>query len=359
MLCVAACAHPAPERPVAGRADAGHVRRRVALFPPENLTGGAVPMKEFRAALEASLVARGLDLAPGDAVDRFLAAHRIRWTGGMDGPTAAAAATELGVEGVLFASVELYDLYRPAIGLTMRLTLARPDAPIAWIDSDARMGDQSPGVLGLGIVHDLGTLRARTLTHLAGSLDAFLRGEGPRAPRCPDGGRFDPKITYRSPRLGAGEGHTVAVLPFVNRTGNRSAAESLALGFVRQLVAVDGLRPIEPGVVRDLLLRFRFILNDGVALDQARELLGALDADLVIAGDVFEYDNAPRVNFNVMMLDSRNGDVVWAATSFNQGDDGVFFFDAGKVISPQDLACRMTRNAVDGMAAKAMAGRRH
>jgi hypothetical protein len=49
----------------------------------------------------------------------------------------------------------------------------------------------------------------------------------------------------------------------------------------------------------------------------------------------------PQVTFAVWVLDLRRRVVVWSAYSANRGDDGVVFFDAGRVRSARALASGM------------------
>lgn len=78
-------------------------------------------------------------------------------------------------------------------------------------------------------------------------------------------------------------------------------------------------------------------------------------ADLALTGVVRSFDDAlnadgvPRLEYTVMLLDRRGDEVVWRSTSYSQGDDGVFFFDAGKVSTVGDLACRMAQSTVRAM----------
>ena len=118
-----------------------------------------------------------------------------------------------------------------------------------------------------------------------------------------------------------------------------------------RLAATPGLQPLEPGVVREVLLRGRIVMEGGVSLETVRLLLGTLGADLVLAGEVLDYDDAatPKVNFSVTVLDRGSGEALWQSISHNQGDDGVFFFDAGRVSTAHDLTCRMAAAVGDGM----------
>ncbi|GEJ57078.1 hypothetical protein [Anaeromyxobacter diazotrophicus] len=347
-------AEPAEEAPLPVPPREPGALARVAVFPVENLSGAAIGARELRGAVELALARRGLDVIGGDLLERFLARHRIRYTGGIDAATSAAAARDLDVDGVVVSSLDFYDESRPSFGMTMRL-VSGPEATVRWIDGVAQAGDESPGLLGLGIVREVRTLRDRVLARLGQSLADALQGKGPSAPPCPDGRRFRPKVRSRTGIFAQDEERlTVAVVPFRNLSRRRFAGEAVALTFARQLASMPGLTLVEPGVVRDVLLRQRIVMEGGVSLDQLRTLHGALGVDLLVAGDVFDYTDAggsgaPTANFTVSVLDDRAGRVLWQSTSYNQGDDGVFFFDAGKVGTVPRLACRMARSAVEQM----------
>jgi TolB-like protein len=333
------------------RGPAGELTR-VAVLPPDNLSSGAVPVRDLRAATELALARRGVEVVTGDLVERFLAHYRLRYTGGIDPAAARAAGEEMGVNAVVITSVEQYAAGgAPRLAITMRLVAATEQATLLWIDGVSRAGDEAPGVLGLGIVTDFPSLERKVLTRLADSMGRFLEGRGPAAPPCPDGRRFRPKVPYRSALLDPKQTYSVAVVPFRNLTARRGAGDVVALTFARQMAAVPNFKIIEPGAVRDILLRFRIVMEGGVSVDQVRSLLGALGADLVVTGDVLEYGagGVPSLNFTATILEGRSGRIAWQSTSYNRGDDGVFFFDAGMISTPSALACRMVRSAVDGM----------
>ncbi|HZZ85232.1 MAG TPA: hypothetical protein VFE30_11895 [Anaeromyxobacteraceae bacterium] len=344
LACAAGCAGPraaaAPSPPLR--------LSRVALFPADNLSGGPVPLRGLDAQLERMLVAAGLKVVKGDEVERFLEHHRLRFTGGIDEASAAAAREELGVDAVLLTAVEGYASQPvPRLAATLRLVSAGPEARILWMDGVARAGDDSPGLLGLGLVRDYRALEARELARLGRSLSGALAGVGRPAPPCELERRFRPRASFRSPRFDPSAGYSVAVLPFLNQTSRRRAGEVFALELTRQLAAVRRLQVVEPGVTRDRLIRYRVIMEGGVSLDTARVMLDTLQADLVVAGYARELvDGAtPSLEFTAMALD-RSGTVVWQATSHATGSDGVWFFDAGKVSTATSLACQLARGAV-------------
>jgi len=77
-------------------------------LPLGNWSGGRAALEGVDAALAQALRARGIDVVAGNELEPFLARHRIRYSAGIDAPTALAAGEELGVRGVVVGSLELY-----------------------------------------------------------------------------------------------------------------------------------------------------------------------------------------------------------------------------------------------------------
>lgn len=341
-LVACASAHPAG---APGAAPGGAKAFRVAVLPADSLSSGPVPLRAITAQVERAMGAAGLKTVGGDAVEAYLERHRLRFTGGVDGPAAAAARGELGVDGLLITTVEEYELEGPPrLAITFRLISASEDARILWTDGFGRAGDDSPGLLGLGVVRDYRRLEARELARMTRSLTRALDGRGPRAPPCPAEGRFAPSVLFLAPDFQPAGRYSVAVLPFVNETSRRRAGDLLALELTRQLAGIGRLRVVEPGVTRDRLIHYRVIMEGGVSLDTARVTLETVRADLVIAGYVRELSEGtePSIEYTALALD-RSGKVVWQATSHGTGSAGVWFFDWSKIGSASELACRLAR----------------
>jgi TolB-like protein len=349
-LVIALCACAGPRR-----STPGEPLSRIAIFPIDNRSGDTVALKPLLDSIELALARRGFEVVSGDAVEEFLARHRIRYTGGVDPKAAQAAREELKVGGILVTTIERYvPGPPPRVGLTMRLVAARDDPALVWIDGVGRTGDESLGLLGLGRITSVKKLEAEVLSRLTRSLAATVRGNGPRATTCERQRVFFPRVRYRAARLSEERSPRIAVLPFLNRAREPSAGELVSLGVVRGLSSVDRFRVLEPGVVRDLALRYRLILEGGVTVQQARTMLGALEVDVVVTGEVFDYVDggsagATRIRFTVTAMDGRTGKVVWQSNSDNSGDDARTLFDFGEVVAAQELRCLMIRSVVDGM----------
>jgi TolB-like protein len=330
--------------------------RRLAVFPLVNASGVVAPMRDIGAALRRQLEKERIPFVEGAPVDDFLARHRIRYTGGLDAATAVLASRELGVDQVLITTVVAVGREpMPRLSVEARLVTAADDPRIVWADGFSRLGDESPGAFDLGVIRDFDELAARGFAGLARSLSAFAQQKEAAPAVCPPAGRFRPRSSYRSAALDFSAPRTIAVLPFQNLTRRRNAGDVISLAFVRQFQSLSSVSVTEPGVLRDDLLRFRVVLQGGISLDVARMTMELVHADLALTGVVRSFDDAlsadgvPRLEYTVMLLDRRGDEVVWRSTSYSQGDDGVFFFDAGKVSTVGDLACRMAQSTVRAM----------
>ncbi len=273
---LAGCAGAPPAAPAAEPPRAG---LRVLVLPPENLAVGPLPSREVTNRLEQMAAMAGADVIGGQQLEDYLARYRIRYTGGVDPVAAKAAREDLGADAILVTTVTLWGGTPPQAALVVRLVSTADIPAVLWMDGFARTGDDSPGVFALNIVYEPQVLQAEALQQLRVSLEAYL-GSGVQAERCGGGGWWRPRIAYRA-RPDQRQVASVAVLPFVNETRRRGAGEVVALEFARQFASADGFRLVEPGIVRDELLRRRIVMEDGVSLDQARVVSASLDADLV------------------------------------------------------------------------------
>lgn len=285
--------------------------------------------------------------------------HRIRYVGGIDKGVAKAFKEETGVEGVLIISLELYsETNPPKIALTSRLVSTGEDPSILWIDGKGLAGDDSPGILGIGLIEDPKIVLEQTmkpiLDSLTGDPSARTKGEEGHGVKT----KFQPKISYRSPALDPEKRYTVAVIPFFNWGERKNAGEILVLHFIRQLKRFDHFNVIEPGIVRQELLSLRIIMEDGVSLANADAIFAVLNADLILSGTVINYQDYqgvwgnPKVDFSAIVIERKIREVVWSSYSYNEGDDGVFFFDRGKVNTAYVMASQMaewvTRMILEG-----------
>ena len=332
---------------------------RIAVFPVENLSGKVAPLAETRTLLRGSLISHGIDVVDDETLERVVTRHRVRYTAGVEKGIAKALREEAGAEAILIPTLELYDeASPPKIAMFCRLVSTGDEPAVFWIDGTGMAGDDAPGILGLGLIEDPRALLANAVESLVGSLSRYgvAIGDGPKEKSGAQ--KFRPKVVYRSEVVDPGKKYSIAVVPFFNRTDRKYAGEIIALHMIRNLMAFENFQVVEPGIVRQELLRFRIIMSDGVSLPETETILNAVNADLVLNGEVLDYQDyrgsfgKPKVDFSVLFIERKTRKVVYSSYSHNEGDDGVFFFDLGRVNTAHAMASQMARAIGERMLAE-------
>ncbi|HWR59835.1 MAG TPA: hypothetical protein VN328_13190 [Thermodesulfovibrionales bacterium] len=329
-------------------------KSRMAVFIPANLSGKPAPLRELRESLVRGISSLGIPVLDEAALQGFMRRHRVRYTGGIDDSYALALKNEEKVDAVLISSVELYeDGIPPKIAVMSRMVSTGEGPRILWMENVAISGDDSPGILGLGLITDHAVLREKVVQSLVLSLRRHLSGEKAVAEKVKK--KYDPRSFYRAPSLASGRSYTVAVVPFFNVSDKKYGTEIMALHFANALIKDGGFNVVEPGVLRQRLLHARFIMNEGITLTDADAVSLTLNADLVLAGKVAEYQDfsgtmgEPKVEFSALVIEKMSKLVVWSSISYNRGNEGVFFFDRGRVSTAGRLAANMTAAVVSRM----------
>lgn len=343
----------------------GHVEAkkepfRVVVLPVENLSGTPAPLKEIRLSLAEGLKRRGFAVLAERELNSFMARHRMRYTGGINKEQAQAFLRETGAEAVLIFSLEHQsDGPPPKISFFARLVSTGEQATILWTKNVGMSGDDHPGILGIGLILTSEEIRRKAVGSALDSLAKSVPAGMTRvAVRSVSGGIFRPKKYYRLKGLefGGDRPVTVAVVPFQNIGMRKYAGSLMELHFVNRLAQVENVRVIEPGVMREVLLQQRVIMQEGVSGPQADLLFSMLDVDFLITGSVAEYQDAElpggsNVGFSVLAFDGKSRQVVWSSRSDNRGNDGVFFFNLGEVETAAEMASRMVWSVVERMIA--------
>jgi hypothetical protein len=332
---------------------AGAGRLKIAVYPVFNLSASPAPLAAIRLQMIEELKDANATLIADDVLDSAMTKNRVRYLGGLDRATAQAMRRDAGADCVLITLLELYsEDIPPKIALTARLVSTASRMEILWIDGIGLAGDDAPGLLALSLVEDPQKLMRKAVHHLAQSLAVFLSGQGKRAISRPSKKKFGPEIIYRKADFADNGTYKVAIVPFFNSSARSFAGEILALHFVRQLWALDNFKVFEPGVVRQQLLKARIIMNSGISLADADLIGHELNADLILNGKVIDYQDyrgysgVAKVDFAAELFDRASREVVWSVKSHHQGDDGVFFFDWGRVNTAYAMASQMVQLAV-------------
>ncbi|RLB68352.1 MAG: hypothetical protein DRH08_01205 [Deltaproteobacteria bacterium] len=369
-----------------------------ALLPVQNLSDFNAPLYDIHTVLRARLRSRGFQLLDPALLEDFMAKYRMRHTGGLSRHLSQKMQEELGVDGVFITSLETWqEEIPPRVSLFIRVISTGSQPEVIWIDSVGLTGDDAPGLLGLGRIKNSRLLLSNALEKLLDSYQSYLAGRSPEylhtggqpklqqvgtdvgsedgfvetiqprrqsqlllvnAESATAGGvikankpRHQPQFSYRASTFDPTRQYTVAVIPFLNINTRKHAGDIVALHVVRQLHRYANLRVFEPGLVRQTLLRYRMIMQAGPSLAASDILTGEsiLDADLIVSGKVFDYQGATgesKADFSIQIFDGAKREIIWASRSYATGDQGVYFFDWGRVPSAHGLISKMTEAVV-------------
>jgi hypothetical protein len=328
----------------------------IAVWPVHNLSAGPAPLAAIRQSIISELKNRGVVLVPEERLQRFIDSQRLRYAGGLDPVTAQGLNTETGAKAVLITTLEHYNITAPPkIALSARLVAADAVMPrILWMTGVGLAGDESPGLLELHLIEDPDVLTNQALARLTGELMAYLAG-GSEPTEVAGDGKFSPEVLFVPPALSPVRSYTVAVLPFFNNSYRKHAGEIMGLHFVHYLRGIANFTVVEPGSVRQALLRSRVVMDDGISLSDAAAVFNRLNVDLIATGQVLDYQDylgrggAPRVGFSAEIIARGTRQVVWLTRSHHTGDEGVYFFDLGKTYTAHTLAAKMVDRAVGSL----------
>lgn len=326
----------------------------IAILPVVNFSNTPAPLAAIDRQWAQRLEKQGLHILDAGLIEDVITRNRIRYTGGLDPITAKAFRTQADAGAVLVMVLELYtDASPPKIALNARLVTTSRQPLILWIDGVGMAGDGAPGLLDLGLIEDPALLLAKALDYLSESLAHYLSADHGSGARQRARREFRPQMSFRSLNLESGRTYRVAVVPFFNLSERKRAGDFMALLFARALGVYNNFTVIEPGTVRQQLLDLRIIMPNGISLANADLVFHRLDADLILNGEVLDYQDyqgtsgSPKVDFSAQLIEKKSREVVWTIKSYKRGDDGVYFFGQGKANTAHELARQMVALAVD------------
>jgi TolB-like protein len=340
----------------------------IAVLPVENLSGGTAPLETVGRLLRAKLKENGFRLLDDEVLGEFMERHRIRNTSGLSAAVSRAIHDETGADAYLITSLEAHRDSDPAIvALFSRLVMGRERSEIVWMDGAALSAGSHPGFLALSLVEDPGILLEQATQCLADSLGRSLREAGEAIPAASANtyygcnpkadvvaltserrgrARHRPRIIFRSPALRADRRYSVAVIPFLNLSGRKHAGKITTLHFVKQLIRTAQFTVVDPGLLREQLLKYRVIMEAGPSFANTDIISSdiSLGVDLVFSGTVFDYQGEmgiPKVEFSVKIIEGESRQLVWSSRSRNDGNEGVFFYDVRRIYTAHQLASDM------------------
>jgi len=343
---------------------AGDIRERrgplLAVLPIQNYSATPAPLHDLRRAFIERLRQQGMRLLGDEELEALMARHRLRHVGGIGREISSAFAEEAGVDGVIITYLEEYRKKGPPkLSMMARLITIAGLPMVVWMDGVSFAGNETPGLLDLGLEKDIRVLEDRALEQLAFSLAGHLAGQPPgvnQAKQETEEVNTRPTIQYKSPKLSVEKRHTVAIMPFLNESERRFAGELIGLHFLQHMVtSPEEYDVIEPGVVRNELLANRVVIPYGLSVADDSLLFSQLDADLLMSGTVIDYtdpggENMPSVYFIVYAIARQGYKMVWSSHSINSGDDGLHLFGLGRIHTAAKLSSLMTEKVVQMIA---------
>ena len=344
-----------------------------AILPIDNLSDQKAPLQEIRDSLADALSAAGFRILDTASQEEFMRKHRIRQVGGLEPSNSQQLRDELGVDGVVITSLETWhEATPPRVALISRVVMTGKEPEIVWIDSIGLAGDDAPGLLGLGLVDSIKTLLNTAAQRLTASFKLYVAGKFPSYRYAVDGqgmqkinagsepadstsvagqDRYQPHFSFRAQNFDFGREYRVALVPFLNVNARKHAGRIIALHLVQQLNRYENIRVVEPGWVRSILLKYRMIMQSGPSLAASDVLAdrNILGADLIMSGKVFNFQDAigeSKVDFSMQAFAGARREVVWTSRSYAGGNDGVYFFDKGRIRTAHDLVTPMMQATI-------------
>jgi hypothetical protein len=194
------------------------------------------------------------------------------------------------------------------------------------------------------------------LQRLADLLKIWLSNNKSTCDVSSDQKKYRPKIYYSASPIAPEKKTSIAVVPLYNESIRKRAGEIEQLHFIKQLICTPNIDPVEPGIVREKMLGIRMIMREGVSIRDIDVLTYILDADFVLSGTVFDYQDpqggagTPKIDLSALLINRGERKVVWLSKSYNKGDDGVFFYDMGRQNNANVMAEDMVHSVVQIMA---------
>jgi hypothetical protein len=332
----------------------GHIGKAalIAVLPVYNLSAAAAPLQHIRQSLIDLLRKGGVRILDDRELHQSMKKQRLRYVGGINQNTSSYFKRDTAADAILVTTLEHYDeTFAPKIALLSRLVATGQKPEILWTTGVGLSGDESPGLLELNLIRDPLELIDKAVERLASELSDYLTGTLDQEA----GETLRPDVSFVSPGFDTKRRYKIAIIPFFNNSSRKYAGEIIGLHFANGFRKQRHFIVIEPGVVRQKMLRSRIVMDDGISLADAGGLFSLLGVDLILTGNILDYqdyqgrDGSPVVNFSAEMIEQSTRNIVWLSRSVQRGDDGVYLFDWGKVNTANSLADAMVRGALESI----------
>lgn len=135
-----------------------------------------------------------------------------------------------------------------------------------------------------------------------------------------------PQPDYTNQQMDFSAVRSVAVLPFLNLTGDDQAGERVRDAFMGMLLATEVIYVLPPGEVARGINRLNIRMPQTPTVEEVQKLKELLAVDAVITGVLREYGSvrsgsaeANLVSLSLQMIETQTGSTVWSASSTKGG----------------------------------------
>lgn len=135
-----------------------------------------------------------------------------------------------------------------------------------------------------------------------------------------------PPPDYTNQQMDFSAVRSVAVMPFLNLTGDEQAGERVRDAFMGMLLATEAIYVLPPGEVARGINRLNMRTPATPTAEEIGKMKGLLEVDAVITGVLREYGavrsgsaEANLLSLSLQMIETQTGTTVWAASSTKGG----------------------------------------
>ncbi len=138
-------------------------------------------------------------------------------------------------------------------------------------------------------------------------------------------------------------GQRVAVLPFENFTENEDAPKHI-FPLITGTLSGKGLEVIDETSLNDFLCKERIRSTGYVSKELAGKIRERFKVGSVLAGSILSFSSGENPRFGILarLIDSSEGEILWADYASATGEDFLTMFDLGKVNTLAHLTPRVT-----------------
>ncbi|MFH7835554.1 MAG: hypothetical protein QXL51_03050 [Candidatus Aenigmatarchaeota archaeon] len=304
-------------------------KEKIAIMPFENYSEDKNALNLVMPLIRKELEIKGFFLIDEENVNKFMVKERLRYSDGISSEIAKKMHKELNVDVIMVGCINSFSVTKPEIGLTAKLINAS-DGSILWANHASAQGEDFVGILGLGKIDNIEKLAEKIVKMLFNSisLNSFQK---------------EIESTYK-----------IMIIPFYNRTKIKNAGMIVTNLFIVEMLKNKDFIPLELGETKKLMINLKIRKKGEIDSEKLKALSEFAKIDGILVGSVDIYKEKteslpPEVSICVRVLDIRKNKLVWSDCDSYQGDEGIIFFDWGKINTVENTAYKLIKKILKRM----------